>query len=150
MFFPAHLRVCLFLIAALLGTEALASNNCPLGETRCVSGAPASGGCFNPAVSRCYDGLICAASFAVCRRGSIGPGGCFRSDRFICDLGRLRFLSYYALHRNETDHAQYGRSPKKFRGPKTKYRNSRHRRSPTLTAAAGRHEHPRIRTSPFQ
>ena len=47
-------------------------------------------------MSRCHDGLICAASFSVCKRGPIGPGACFRSDRFTCDLGRLRFLSYYA------------------------------------------------------
>jgi hypothetical protein len=62
MSFPAHLRVCFFLLAALLMTRALASNNCPLGEIRCVSGATASGGCFDPAVSRCHDGLICVAS----------------------------------------------------------------------------------------
>jgi|KBSMisStandDraft_5_1062788.scaffolds.fasta_scaffold70485_6 hypothetical protein len=101
MFFPAHLRACLFLVAALIGTGAVASNDCPIGEIRCASGVTASGGCFDPAVSQCHDGLICAATLAVCRRGSIGPGACFRSDRFTCDLGRLRSFSSYALHRIE-------------------------------------------------
>src|SRR4029079_18095718 len=79
MFFPAHLRACLFLVAALIGTGAVASNDCPIGEIRCASGVTASGGCFDPAVSQCHDGLICAATLAVCRRGSIGPGACLRS-----------------------------------------------------------------------
>ena len=80
------------LLVALLGPGAFASENCPLGEIHCAAGSTVSGGCFNPALAAYQGGLICSVPLAVCRRGSIGPGACFRTDRFTCDLARLRVL----------------------------------------------------------
>lgn len=80
---------CLYLMTAFLGPVAFASESCPLGEVSCAAGATASGGCFNPSISSCQDGLICPAPLRICRRGSIGPGACFYAGQFICDLGRL-------------------------------------------------------------
>ena len=43
---------CLYLMTALFGPVAFASESCPLGEMSCPAGATASGGCFNPAFHR--------------------------------------------------------------------------------------------------
>ena len=88
---------CLYLMTAFLGPVAFASESCPLGEVSCPAGATASGGCFNPSISSCQDGLICPTLLRICRRGSIGPGACFYAGQFICDLGRLRGLSALSL-----------------------------------------------------
>jgi hypothetical protein len=84
------------LIGILSKPAAHASENCPLGQIRCAAGTTSSGGCFDPMVSACQDGLICDASLRICMRGAIGPGTCFRTDRFTCDAGRLRVLSNVA------------------------------------------------------
>jgi hypothetical protein len=93
MSFHARCAACLYLMTTFLGPVAFASESCPTGEMSCPAGATAPGGCFNPSISSCQDGLICPAPLRICKRGSIGPGACFYAGQFICDLGRLRGLS---------------------------------------------------------
>jgi hypothetical protein len=95
-FFPVGCAIGFAFIGILFKPVALASESCPHGQIRCATGTTSSGGCFDPAVSACQDGLICDAPLGVCMRGAIGPGTCFRPDRFTCDSGRLRALSYVA------------------------------------------------------
>jgi hypothetical protein len=59
----------------------------------CRAGNTGSGGCYNPGLANCEDGMMCSAPLKVCRKGGKGGGGCYDISQYTCKSGKMCQIS---------------------------------------------------------